>query len=147
MTAYRHCLEGSIDAALRRDAEFNLELAGHRWRLAKPPPPGQGNDPTPDPPTPKNVGDDPPPRSKKSGDGVGDPRKDGSKSGSDDPDGSSDSKRPALGPVTVLPDHGERAQLSPAEAEAHLDQHLTRILREVRGYRERTEPAPRGKDW
>ncbi len=144
--AYKECLKIEPEASLKCNAQYNLELAGRRLLKIQPEEPPQGSDPNPEEKPgkspDKNSKNPTTPPSKKDS-----PRKTGS---NDAPlDGSdSETKAPALGQITSLPDDAIPTAMSPEQAAATLAAQVERISRERRRDRQtRDVPSPHGKDW
>jgi Ca-activated chloride channel family protein len=149
MDAYRRALAAAPTEELRRDATYNLELAGRRWLKTQPPAASErGNDPSRDPSrsgkeqTASNSGEP-----KENGtSNVPSSKSDPGRGGPEAKTGASASNKAARGKLTVLPDSAERGSLSAADAAAHLEQAIERIGQERRAHRNDTGPL-RGKDW
>lgn len=151
IAALRRCLESKPGPDLQNDALYNLELAKWLWIQAKP-------GPASEPPNTPDAAQDPTLPPERSGDGQ---PQTGAKLG---PGGAEDGgletggvdqaamngqkKKPAHGPLTVLPDTDKLEPLSPEETSAHLEQLIARIQRERRQYWQQVIPAPANvKDW
>ncbi len=148
IAAYKQCLTGNPSDILKRDAEYNLAIAGRRLLALKPSETPPENDPNP-----KTNGEpksEDPKNSKQSA--VSSAKDPPSKSGPNEtqpPEGTDASqKSPALAPITVLPDESNPIAMTPAQAAATLAAQVERIALERRRDRQtRDIVSPHGKDW
>ena len=153
VTAFRACVaQADLDADLRADARYNLELAQLLWLKA----------PADNPDQPDGTGDDHPPdrqpqkadgpRPAKNGkEGAGKGQLEQGKDGGDEANGAGQTgkkERVKAGPLLVLPDSDQVVPLPPAEAEAHLQQIIDRIIQERRAHWQSAAPPPKDvRNW
>ena len=153
VTAFRACVaQADVDADLRADARYNLELAQLLWLKARADnpdqPDGTGDDHPPDRPPQKADG----PRPAKDGkEGAGKGQLEQGKDGGDEANGAGQTgkkERVKAGPLLVLPDSDQVVPLPPAEAEAHLQQIIDRIIQERRAHWQSAAPPPKDvRNW
>lgn len=142
VASFQACLRDTFDADLKKDAQYNLELAILKLRQ-QPPDPGQGNASRPP--------------EKKAAD-LAEKKKGGSKSpgtndapapkkaGTDTGQSASAKKSSASGRLQVLPDIDTLVPLSREETLAHLQRLRERIVREKKGTRIGSTGTA-AKDW
>jgi Ca-activated chloride channel family protein len=146
--AYKKCLAAASEPTLKRDAEFNLAIAGQRLLRIQPPPPDPpGSDQNPRPRDPKDPGNEDPAMGKKE---LGTPNG-GTPNGSNEKNpgrGDPKQKLPATGQSSVLPERPPAETLTPEQVAAALAAHVARISQDrLRERHERDVLAPQGKDW
>ena len=152
VSAFRACLGmPDLDADLRANVRHNLELAQLLWLKARADnpdqPDGLGEEHPQD--RPPNADGSRPDKDGKPDGGKGKPEQ-GPEGGAEGPGAAQagDKKRVKAGPLLVLPDSDQVVPLPPAEADAHLDQIINRIIQERRSHWQRlAAPSVDTRDW